>query len=91
MLRDADDGRRDIICGNGDCQGTIGYELQGDGGFGYDPLFWPQDTPGKTMAELTPRARRPRRSAAEEPRCTAGPYCQIFVNKPLSGYNRVSL
>ena len=53
MLRDADDGRRDIICGNGDCQGTIGYELQGDGGFGYDPLFFPEDTPGKTMAELT--------------------------------------
>ena len=53
MLRDADDGRRDIICGNGDCQGKIGYELQGDGGFGYDPLFFPEDTPGKTMAELT--------------------------------------
>ena len=27
--------------------------LRGDGGFGYDPLFLPNDTPGKTMAELT--------------------------------------
>lgn len=53
MLRDADDGRRDILCGNGDCPGVIGYEPRGDEGFGYDPLFLPDDTPGKTMAELT--------------------------------------
>ena len=26
---------------------------RGDHGFGYDPLFLPVDTPGKTMAELT--------------------------------------
>jgi len=38
----------------GDCEGTIGYEPRGTGGFGYDPLFFPRDTPGKTMAELTP-------------------------------------
>ena len=28
-------------------------EDRGDHGFGYDPLFLPVDTPGKTMAELT--------------------------------------
>ena len=38
----------------GTCEGRIGYELSGDHGFGYDPLFLPADTPGKTMAELTP-------------------------------------
>ena len=27
--------------------------LRGDGGFGHDPLFLPNDIPGKTMAELT--------------------------------------
>ena len=31
-----------------------GVERRGDNGFGYDPLFLPDDTPGKTMAELTP-------------------------------------
>lgn len=41
-------------CGIGTCEGTVGFELRGTNGFGYDPLFWPADTPGKTMAELTP-------------------------------------
>ena len=31
----------------------IGFERRGSNGFGYDPLFLPDDTPGKTMAELT--------------------------------------
>jgi XTP/dITP diphosphohydrolase len=37
----------------GACEGVIGTALQGAGGFGYDPLFWPSDCPGRTMAELT--------------------------------------
>lgn len=43
-----------IFRGDGDCQGSIAYEPRGQYGFGYDPLFLPKDTPGKTMAELTP-------------------------------------
>ena len=35
------------------CTGRIGRDLQGTSGFGYDPLFWPDETPGRTMAELT--------------------------------------
>ena len=42
------------LLGNGDCEGLIGHERRGDHGFGYDPLFLPNDTPGKTMAELLP-------------------------------------
>ena len=41
------------FCGEGFCEGAIGFEPRGDGGFGYDPLFLPEDTPGKTMAELS--------------------------------------
>lgn len=41
-------------CGVGFCEGMIGNAPRGTHGFGYDPLFLPEDTPGKTMAELTP-------------------------------------
>ena len=44
----------EVLRGDGDCEGAIGHERRGDHGFGYDPLFLPADTPGKTMAELTP-------------------------------------
>lgn len=44
----------EVLRGDGDCEGLVGFGLRGDGGFGYDPLFLPNDTPGKTMAELTP-------------------------------------
>ena len=40
----------------GVCTGTMADGPRGDGGFGYDPVFVPDDTPaedGRTMAELT--------------------------------------
>ena len=43
--------------GLGYCEGMIGYEPRGEFGFGYDPLFLPADTPGRTMAELTPEEK----------------------------------
>ena len=43
-----------VVTGEGDCEGTIGREPRGENGFGYDPLFWPAETPGRTMAELEP-------------------------------------
>jgi XTP/dITP diphosphohydrolase len=39
----------------GRCKGTLADEPRGDGGFGYDPAFVPDDTgpeDGRTMAEL---------------------------------------
>ena len=45
------------LTGTGACEGTIGFEGRGSNGFGYDPLFLPEDTPGKTMAELTPEEK----------------------------------
>jgi XTP/dITP diphosphohydrolase len=38
---------------DGVCEGTIGHAPRGAEGFGYDPLFLPHETPGRTMAELT--------------------------------------
>ena len=38
----------------GECPGRVAFErLAGDYGFGYDPLFLPDEFPGKTMAQLT--------------------------------------
>ena len=42
-----------VTYGEGACEGVIAHEGRGEHGFGYDPLFLPVDTPGKTMAELT--------------------------------------
>jgi XTP/dITP diphosphohydrolase len=39
--------------GNGTCEGRVGFEPRGEAGFGYDPLFFPDATPGRTMAELS--------------------------------------
>jgi XTP/dITP diphosphohydrolase len=36
----------------GICEGSIGLSARGSGGFGYDPLFLPAATPGRTMAQL---------------------------------------
>lgn len=45
------DGREDIVV-RGECPGTILTEFRGEGGFGYDPLFWYAPM-GKTYAEMT--------------------------------------
>ena len=41
-----------VYTAEGICTGTIGHSPQGTGGFGYDPLFWPDAFPGRTMAEV---------------------------------------
>jgi XTP/dITP diphosphohydrolase len=42
----------------GRCAGRLADRPRGDGGFGYDPAFLPDDgPPGLTMAELTPEQK----------------------------------
>lgn len=46
----------DVICARGECEGTIAYAPQGEGGFGYDPVFFvPQKK--KTFAQLSPEEK----------------------------------
>ena len=45
-----DDGSE--IVATGTCEGRIEREPRGEMGFGYDPLFQPDATPGRRMAEL---------------------------------------
>ncbi len=49
-------GREEIV--HGRCEGRLATEPRGDGGFGYDPAFIPDDYPDeRTMAELTPEEK----------------------------------
>jgi XTP/dITP diphosphohydrolase len=41
----------------GSVDGRIATEPRGDGGFGYDPLFIPDDGDGRTYAEMTPEEK----------------------------------
>lgn len=41
----------------GHWHGTVLREERGEGGFGYDPLFAPEETPGRTAAELSPEEK----------------------------------
>jgi XTP/dITP diphosphohydrolase len=44
------------IAGVGSCEGRIGTEARGAGGFGYDPWFVPEGE-ARTMAELSPEEK----------------------------------
>lgn len=50
-------GRVEVV--HGRCEGRLAHEPRGDGGFGYDPAFVPDDYPGdeRTMAELLPQEK----------------------------------
>ena len=36
----------------GECKGTVSNEIRGKNGFGYDPIFVPNDGDGRTFAEM---------------------------------------
>ena len=56
LFRSWADGTLKRVEAYGECAGEILRAPRGDGGFGYDPLFYRPDL-GKTMAELTPEEK----------------------------------
>lgn len=46
----------DVICARGECPGTIAYAPVGEGGFGYDPVFFIPERK-KTFAQLAPEEK----------------------------------
>jgi XTP/dITP diphosphohydrolase len=50
------DGER-VLRAEGRVDGSIAFEERGTNGFGYDPIFLPAETPGKTLAELDSAAK----------------------------------
>lgn len=42
----------DALAAEGECKGSILHKPVGDGGFGYDPIFFSEET-GKSMGEMT--------------------------------------
>ena len=48
-------GGQRLIVKRGTCRGRIATGLRGDGGFGYDPLFEPEQEPpgGRTLGQWT--------------------------------------
>jgi XTP/dITP diphosphohydrolase len=54
FVRDAEDAAP--LIAEGEWEGSIGDAPQGTGGFGYDPLFWPQGL-GRTAAQMEAAAK----------------------------------
>jgi XTP/dITP diphosphohydrolase len=50
VLRDPDGSE---VIAEGTVDGTIAAGMRGDGGFGYDSLFVPDDGDGRTFAEMS--------------------------------------
>ncbi len=46
----------DVELCSGECDGVIAFAPRGEGGFGYDPIFYLPEM-GKTMAELSPETK----------------------------------
>ena len=46
----------DVLSARGECEGTIAFAPMGEGGFGYDPIFY-YPPYGKTLAEVSPEEK----------------------------------
>jgi XTP/dITP diphosphohydrolase len=64
----------------GECFGTILYEEKGNGGFGYDPLFYVEKY-GKTFGELLPDEKNAISHRAVATEKFAKEFCNLLLTK----------
>lgn len=72
----------DVISARGECPGTLAYAPQGEGGFGYDPIFFVPEQK-KTFAQLTPAEKN-----AISHRANSLREFQIKLESYLNGLNK---
>jgi len=51
------DGSGNILITEGICEGFISTDERGKGGFGFDPIFMPKGSGGRTFAEMSPNEK----------------------------------
>jgi XTP/dITP diphosphohydrolase len=73
----APDGRI-VAEAEGACEGVIGFERRGSGGFGYDPLFVLPER-GRTMAELAPEEKNALSHRGSALRALRGPLTRALA------------
>ncbi len=61
----------------GECSGTLLYEERGNGGFGYDPMFF-VETYGKTFGELLPDEKNKISHRAVATELFAKKFCEVI-------------
>ena len=70
----------DTVTAEGECPGTIAFAPMGEGGFGYDPVFFVPDK-RKTFAQLTPEEKNAISHRGKALRAFAGELKNYLENK----------
>ena len=70
----------DDFCVRGECRGSVLCEEKGEGGFGYDPLFFVEKY-GRTYAELSSNEKNEISHRAVATKCFAEQFSKVFENK----------
>lgn len=71
---------QDDFCVRGECRGTLLYEERGEGGFGYDPMFFVEQF-NKTFGELLPEEKNSISHRAVATELFAKRFCEEFKIK----------
>ena len=70
----------DDFCVRGECHGVLLHEEKGNGGFGYDPLFFVEEY-GKTFGELSAEEKNKISHRAVATELFAKKFCKELINK----------
>jgi XTP/dITP diphosphohydrolase len=72
------------FCVEGVLEGSIAEQRRGTGGFGYDPVFIPNETPERTLAELSPAQKNDVSHRGRALRAVANRLAKEYVHVPFT-------